>query len=88
MAGSAQVYYDRLGVASRLAPPARAEGNAMTDTDDLEPKRKTPEKPDFETMSIEELEEYISQLEEIIAKVREFIAGKNTARGSADAVFR
>ena len=63
MAGSAQVYYDRAGVATRSAPAARPDGNPMIDTDDLEPKRKAPEQPDFETMSIEELHDYIAELE-------------------------
>ncbi len=60
----------------------------MIDTDDLEPQRKAPELPDFETMSIEELQDYIAQLEETIAKVREIIAAKTVARGSADSVFK
>ncbi len=60
----------------------------MIDSDDLEPPRKAPEQPDFETMSIEELEEYIAEIEEIIAKIREIIATKTAARGSADAVFK
>ncbi len=60
----------------------------MIDTDDLEPQRKKPEEPDFETMSIEELNEYIAKLEETIAKVRQIIASKSKARGSADSVFR
>ncbi len=60
----------------------------MIDTDDLEPQRKAPEVPDFETMSIEELHDYIAKLEETIAKVREFIASKTDARGSADSVFK
>ena len=60
----------------------------MIDSDDLEPQRKAPEKPNFETMSIEELHEYIAQLEETIAEVREIITSKTAARGSADAVFK
>ncbi len=60
----------------------------MIDTDDLEPQHKAPELPDFETMSIEELQDYIAQLEETIAKVREIIAAKTVARGSADSVFK
>ena len=60
----------------------------MIDTDDLEPQRKAPEEPDFETMSIEELNEYIAKLEETIAKVRQIIASKSKARGSADSVFK
>lgn len=59
----------------------------MTDTDELEPQRKAPESPDFETMSIEELQDHIAQLEETIVKVREIIAAKTVARGSADSVF-
>jgi uncharacterized small protein (DUF1192 family) len=60
----------------------------MIDSDDLEPQRKAPEQPNFETMSIEDLGDYIAQLEETIARVREIIAAKTVARGSADAVFK
>lgn len=60
----------------------------MIDSDDLEPKRKAPEQPNFDTMSIEELGEYIAHLEETIARVREIIAAKTVARGSADSVFK
>ena len=60
----------------------------MIDSDDLEPQRKAPDQPHFETMSIEELHDYIVELEETIARVREFIAGKTAARGSADAAFK
>lgn len=60
----------------------------IIDSDDLEPKRKAPEQPNFDTMSIEELGEYIAHLEETIARIREIIAAKTVARGSADSVFK
>lgn len=67
---------------------ANGGNEPMIDADELEPKRKAPEQPNFETMSIEELGDYIAELEETIAKVREIIAAKTVARGSADAVFK
>ncbi len=58
------------------------------DTDDLEPPRTPPGKPDLHAMSLEQLTEYIAEMEEEIARVREVIAAKEEARGAADAVFK
>jgi uncharacterized small protein (DUF1192 family) len=58
------------------------------DTDDLAPPPKAPEPPDFETMSIEALNERIQDLEAEIARIREFIALKEAARGDADSFFK
>jgi uncharacterized small protein (DUF1192 family) len=60
----------------------------MADTDDLEPKPKPQGEPDFETLGIEELEDYIAGLEATIVKIRGFIAAKQAHRGSADSVFK
>lgn len=58
------------------------------DTDDISPPPKAPETPKFETMSIEALNGRIAELEVEIALIREHIARKESARGTADAVFK
>ena len=57
---------------------------------DEEEDRKKPkllEKPDFESFSIEALNDYIGELKSEIARAESAIAGKNDARKSADAFF-
>ena len=58
------------------------------DTDDLEPVRTPLDKPDMQTMSLEQLVEYIAEMEAEIARAKEVIAVKRDARGAADAVFK
>jgi len=58
------------------------------DTDDLEPPKISADKPDLELMSLEQLEDRILALEGEIARMHVAIAGKQTARGAADAVFK
>lgn len=58
------------------------------DTDDLDPKKTPPGKPDLYVMSVEQCNEYIGELEAEIARVRAAIASKQTARGAADSVFK
>lgn len=58
------------------------------DTDDIAPPPKASETPKFETMSIEALNGRIVELEAEIVLVREHIARKESARGTADAVFK
>ncbi len=62
------------------------------DTDDLEPPQdrsgKSAGKPDLQIMSVEQLQDYIAEMETEIARVRAAIAGKQSARGAADAVFK
>ena len=58
------------------------------DTDDLEPVRTQLDKPDLQTMSLEQLVEYIAEMEAEIARANEVIAVKRDARGAADAVFK
>ena len=58
------------------------------DPEDLEPrKRKAPPKP-LEGMSVAELEEYVAELEAEIARARGVIAGKQSHRSAADALFK
>lgn len=58
------------------------------DTDDLEPPRKKLDTPDLQTMSLEQLSEYIAQMEVEIARAKEAIEVKRYARGAADSVFK
>ena len=58
------------------------------DTDDLEPVWTPADKPDMQTMSLEQLVEYIAEMEAEIARAKEVIAVKRHARGAADAVFK
>lgn len=58
------------------------------DTDDLEPRKITPAKPDLEGMSIGGLEEYISDLEAEIDRARQAIARKGSARTAAETFFK
>ena len=58
------------------------------DTDDLEPVQRPPGKADLQMMSVEQLGDYIAEMDAAIARVREVIAGKQDARGAADAVFK
>ncbi|MEQ8664677.1 MAG: DUF1192 domain-containing protein [Rhodospirillales bacterium] len=56
--------------------------------DELEPIRVIPDKPVLDEMSIDALNEYISELEEEIARVRQAISLKEAARGDAENVFK
>ena len=58
------------------------------DTDDLEPLWTPLDKPDLQTMSLEQLVEYIAEMEAEIVRAKEVIAAKRDARGAADAVFK
>ena len=58
------------------------------DTDDLEPQAKRPVALDFDVMSVEQLHEHIAALEAEIERARAAIAGKTSARGVAEAVFK
>jgi len=58
------------------------------DADDLEPKKQKAVPKNLEVMSITALEEYIGELEAEITRVRQAIAGKETARSSADRFFK
>tara|TARA_B100000989_G_scaffold242559_1_gene189520 strand:+ start:1254 stop:1439 length:186 start_codon:yes stop_codon:yes gene_type:complete len=57
------------------------------DSDDLEPIIK-PKIIDFDTLSIEELKEYISDLEKEILKVRQYIKSKKQDRSMAENLFK
>ena len=57
------------------------------DTDDLEPIKK-PETIDFDTLSIEELKEYIDDLKAEIKKALNFIESKEKDRLDAESLFK
>ena len=57
------------------------------DTDDLEPVKKS-EKIDFDTLSIEELREYIDELKAEIIKAENFIQSKQGDRLKAEELFK
>ena len=57
------------------------------DTDELEPVKKS-EKIDFDTLSIEELKEYIEELKAEIIKAEKFIQSKQGDRLKAEELFK
>ena len=57
------------------------------DTDELEPIIK-PKEVDFDTLSIEELKEYIVNLEKEIEKAKNYISSKNKDRLNAEELFK
>ena len=57
------------------------------DTDDQEPLKKS-EKIDFDTLSIEELREYIDELKAEIIKAENFIQSKQGDRLKAEELFK
>ena len=57
------------------------------DTDELEPVKKS-EKIDFDTLSVEELREYIEELKAEIAKAESFIQSKQVDRLKAEELFK
>ena len=57
------------------------------DTDEIEPLKKS-EKIDFDTLSVEELREYIEELKAEIAKAESFIQSKQGDRLKAEELFK
>ena len=57
------------------------------DTDELEPIIK-PKEVDFDTLSIEELNEYILELEKEIEKAKQYISSKGKDRLNAEELFK
>ena len=57
------------------------------DTADLEPIIK-PKEVDFDTLSIEELNEYIINLEKEIEKAKHYISSKSKDRQNAEELFK
>ena len=57
------------------------------DTDELEPVIK-PKEVDFDTLSIEELNEYILELENEIEKAKRYILSKGKDRLTAEELFK
>ena len=57
------------------------------DIDELEPIIK-PKQVDFDTLSIEELNEYITNLEKEIEKAKNYISSKGKDRLNAEELFK
>ena len=57
------------------------------DTDELEPVIK-PKEVDFDTLSIEELNEYILELEKEIENAKQYISSKGKDRLNAEELFK
>ena len=57
------------------------------DTDELEPVIR-PKEVDFDTLSIEELNEYILELENEIEKAKRYILSKGKDRLNAEELFK
>ena len=57
------------------------------DIDELEPVIK-PKEVDFDTLSIEELNEYILELEKEIEKAKQYISSKGKDRQNAEELFK
>ena len=57
------------------------------DTDEFEPIIKSKE-VDFDTLSIEELNEYIANLEKEIEKAKQYISSKGKDRLNAEELFK
>ncbi len=58
------------------------------DADDLEPLKKKPKPRDLDTLSIEELNDYIADMESEIGRVRDKIKAKTSHSAAAAALFR
>lgn len=58
------------------------------DTDELDPHPRPLAAPDFEMMSVEALQDYISSLEQEILRARAAIAAKDGARTAAERFFK
>ena len=61
--------------------------STLMDTDDLEPIIK-PKEIDFDTVSIEELKEYIIELKAEIEKAENYILSKGKDRLNAENLFK
>ena len=61
--------------------------STLMDTDDLEPIIK-PKEIDFDTLSIEELKEYIIELNAEIKRTENYISSKEKDRLNAESLFK
>ncbi|MGK9169363.1 DUF1192 domain-containing protein [Inquilinus limosus] len=58
------------------------------DPEDLEPRQRKVQPKPLDSLSVAELEEYIAELEAEIARARGVIAGKQSHKSAADALFK
>lgn len=56
--------------------------------DDLDPKTKKPKVRDLSTMSVDELEEYITDMKAEIERVEQEIAKKKAHAEAASSIFK
>jgi len=56
--------------------------------EDLKPQTRKPDVKNLEVLSVEALEEYIGDLEAEIERVRVEISKKQSAKSTAESVFR
>ena len=61
--------------------------STLMDTDDLEPVIK-PKEIDFDSLSIEELKEYIIELKAKIERAESYILSKGKDRVNAESLFK
>ena len=61
--------------------------STLMDTDDLEPIIK-PKETDFDTLSVEELKEYIIELNAEIKRAENYISSKEKDRLNAENLFK
>lgn len=58
------------------------------DWDELDPKKKVPERRNLEVMGVAELEAYIVDLQAEIARAQAAIAAKQKAKSGAEKFFK
>src|ERR1700676_5614373 len=73
--------------AMRLYFPQTKEVILMINADEFEPQRTNVKPRDLQTLSIEELENYIDALKQEIARPAAMIAHKNAHKEGIDALF-
>jgi len=79
---------DPLAAARHTRNREKQEGEMPIDTDDLEPLRKKPKPRELDSLSLEELNDYIANMEAEIKRVREKIAAKQKHSSAAAALFK
>lgn len=58
------------------------------DWEELDPKKKAPERRNLEVMGIAELQAYIADLEAEIVRAQAMIAAKQSAKSGAESFFK
>ena len=58
------------------------------DWEELDPKKKAPERKNLDVMGVAELQAYIADLEAEIARAQAMIAAKQKAKSGAESFFK